>query len=87
MNTDDTAIITNKDSIVDGVNDFIAKKFNTVVIPHSALPHNGVEGDIDTDKKTIEAFTCTKDVTINFVGDNYIISRATTINPNPSVFH
>ena len=29
MNTDDTAIITNKDGIVDGVNDFIAKKFNT----------------------------------------------------------
>lgn len=86
MNTDDTAIITNKDGIVDGVNGFIYNKFNTVVIQHSALPHDGLTGDVSEDLMQIGNLTCTE-VNIDLVGDNYIISRPTTINQKPSAFH
>jgi hypothetical protein len=69
-----------------GINIFLKGDFNQVIIPLENIPNSVLTGNIDEDSAIIGLDIDTP-FGVGMVGENYVIARVTTSEPNPFTCH
>jgi hypothetical protein len=69
-----------------GINIFLKGDFNQVIIPLENIPNSVLTGNIDEDSAIIGLDIDTP-FGVGMVGENYVIARVTTSQPNPFTCH
>lgn len=72
--------------VQEGINLFLKGDFNQVIIPLKNIPNSILTGNIDEDSAIIGLDIDTP-FGVGMVGENYVISRVTTSEPNPFTCH
>lgn len=72
--------------VQEGINLFLKGAFNKVIIPQENIPNSVLTGNIDEDSAIIGLDIDTP-FGVGMVGENYVIARVTTSEPNPFTCH